>query len=160
MNSSGLFWLWKFWLGMRWIIVAKLFFTMFLHGIHEICRNVHRSCQIGIVTFHVFALLLQQWLTKYPKKAAVLRIAEQGGSFQQIRTIMLLRVSPFPYPIFNYAVTATNIQYSEYIVGSILGMVPEAFITIYRWFYFWLTCTSVVDVPRLGPGGEVYPFAI
>ena len=105
---------------------------MFLHGIDDVCMNVLRSCQIGLVTFHVFALLLQQWLAKYPKKAAVLRIAEQGGSFQQIRTIILLRVSPFPYPLFNYAVTATNIQYSEYIVGSILGMVPEAFITIYR----------------------------
>lgn len=74
---------------------------------------------------------IQMWLTKYPKKAAVLRVAEQGGQIQQIRTIMLLRVSPFPYPLFNYVVTATNIKYGPYIAGSILGMVPEAFITIY-----------------------------
>ncbi|KAG0603384.1 hypothetical protein M758_10G089500 [Ceratodon purpureus] len=74
---------------------------------------------------------IQMWLTKYPRKAAVLRVAEQGGWHQQVRTIMLLRVSPLPYPLFNYIVTATNIEYSPYIVGSILGMVPEAFITIY-----------------------------
>ncbi|XP_024396956.1 uncharacterized protein [Physcomitrium patens] len=74
---------------------------------------------------------IQMWLTKYPKKAAVLRVAEQGGWFQQVRTIMLLRVSPFPYPLFNYVITVTNIKYGPYIVGSICGMVPEAFITIY-----------------------------
>lgn len=74
---------------------------------------------------------IQMWLSKYPKKAAVLRVAEQGGWSQQVRTIMLLRVSPLPYPLFNYIVTATNIEYNLYIVGSTLGMVPEAFITIY-----------------------------
>jgi len=72
------------------------------------------------------------WLTKYPKKAAVLRVAEQGGQIQQVRTITLLRVSPFPYPLFNYVVTATNIKFGPYIAGSILGMVPEAYISIYR----------------------------
>ncbi|KAG0611415.1 hypothetical protein M758_7G139400 [Ceratodon purpureus] len=74
---------------------------------------------------------IQMWLAKYPKRAAVLRVAEQGGWLQQVRTIMLLRVSPFPYPLFNYCVTATNIKYGPYIIGSIFGMVPEAFITIY-----------------------------
>lgn len=74
---------------------------------------------------------IQTWLQKYPKKAAVLQIAEQGGWVHQARTIALLRVSPFPYPLFNYAVTATKIKYAPYIAGSILGMIPEAFITIY-----------------------------
>jgi uncharacterized membrane protein YdjX (TVP38/TMEM64 family) len=74
---------------------------------------------------------IQTWLQKYPKKAAVLQVAEQGGWVHQARTIALLRVSPFPYPLFNYAVTATKIKFAPYIGGSILGMIPEAFITIY-----------------------------
>jgi uncharacterized membrane protein YdjX (TVP38/TMEM64 family) len=77
-------------------------------------------------------IFLQMWLTKYPKRAAVLRVAEQGSWLQQVRTIMLVRVSPFPYPLFNYCITATKIKYGPYIVGYMLGMVPEAFITIYR----------------------------
>jgi uncharacterized membrane protein YdjX (TVP38/TMEM64 family) len=75
---------------------------------------------------------IQTWLQKYPKKAAVPQVAEQGGWVHQARTIALLRVSPFPYPLFNYAVTAIKIKFAPYIGGSILGIIPEAFITIYR----------------------------
>eukprot|EP00850_Spirogloea_muscicola_P014396 SM000103S09488 [mRNA] locus=s103:327445:328709:+ [translate_table: standard] len=74
---------------------------------------------------------VQAWLAKRPKEAAVLRLAEAGGWWQQFRFIAILRVSPFPYPLFNYAVTATRIPYSPYIAGSMLGMIPEAFLTLY-----------------------------
>ncbi|BFI24223.1 hypothetical protein MPTK2_1g09510 [Marchantia polymorpha subsp. ruderalis] len=74
---------------------------------------------------------IQMFLSRWPKKAAVLRVAEQGSWFSQFRVIAILRVSPFPYPWFNYAITGTNITYAPYISGSMAGMVPEAFITIY-----------------------------
>ncbi|KAL3701070.1 hypothetical protein R1sor_019092 [Riccia sorocarpa] len=74
---------------------------------------------------------IQDFLKRWPKKAAVLRIAEQGSWFSQFRVIAVLRVSPFPYPWFNYAMSGTNITYGPYIAGSMAGMVPEAFITIY-----------------------------
>ncbi|CAM6100045.1 unnamed protein product [Calypogeia fissa] len=74
---------------------------------------------------------IQELLTKRPKQAAVLRIAEQGSWFYQIRSIVILRFSPIPYPIFNYAITGTNITFAPYIMGSMLWMIPEAFITIY-----------------------------
>lgn len=59
-------------------------------------------------------------------------MAEQGNGFYQFRSIAILRVSPFPYPWLNYVITGTNITYGPYIAGSMAGMVPEAFITIYR----------------------------
>lgn len=76
---------------------------------------------------------LQNWLKRWPKQVAVLKVAEQGSWFQQYRAVTLLRVSPFPYPAFNYAVTITDIGYGPYIMGSMTGMVPEALIAIYRW---------------------------
>ncbi|KAL2650666.1 hypothetical protein R1flu_018794 [Riccia fluitans] len=74
---------------------------------------------------------IQEFLNRWPKKAAVLRVAEQGTWHSQFRVIAVLRVSPFPYPWFNYAMSGTNITYGPYISGSMAGMVPEAFLTIY-----------------------------
>jgi uncharacterized membrane protein YdjX (TVP38/TMEM64 family) len=46
---------------------------------------------------------------------------------------MLFRLSPFPpYPIFNYAVTMTKMQYVPYITGSLTGILPEIFVALYR----------------------------
>lgn len=74
---------------------------------------------------------IQRWLADQPKSAALLRIAERGGWLHQFRVVLLLRVSPFPYSLFNYAVTATRIQYGPYIAASMLAMVPEALVAIY-----------------------------
>ncbi|XP_002989360.2 uncharacterized protein LOC9650446 [Selaginella moellendorffii] len=83
------------------------------------------------VGHYLFHHRIQEWLSKWPRKAAVLRAAESGGWFHQFRTVTLLRVAPIPYTLFNYAIAATNIEFWPYIAGSIAGMVPEAFITIY-----------------------------
>ncbi|CAN6466506.1 unnamed protein product [Victoria cruziana] len=74
---------------------------------------------------------IHRWLERWPKKAAIIRLAGEGSWFHQFRTVTLLRISPFPYIVFNYAVVATNVKYGPYICGSLVGMVPEAFITIY-----------------------------
>ncbi|XP_010277426.1 PREDICTED: uncharacterized protein LOC104611870 [Nelumbo nucifera] len=74
---------------------------------------------------------IQRWLEKSPKKAAIIRLAGAGDWFHQFRAVTLLRISPFPYIIFNYAVVATNVKYGPYILGSLVGVVPEVFVTIY-----------------------------
>ncbi|XP_077240759.1 uncharacterized protein LOC143881534 isoform X2 [Tasmannia lanceolata] len=71
------------------------------------------------------------WLKRWPQKAAALRLAGQGSWFHQFRVVALFRVSPFPYPVFNYAIVVTDMNFGPYICGSIAGMVPEAFIYIY-----------------------------
>eukprot|EP00897_Mesotaenium_endlicherianum_P008978 jgi/Mesen1/8108/ME000435S07289 len=62
---------------------------------------------------------VQAWLATRPKNAALLRMAENGGWLHQFRVVVLLRMSPFPYSVFNYAITATRIKYGPYIAGSI-----------------------------------------
>ncbi|KAK0588127.1 hypothetical protein LWI29_034767 [Acer saccharum] len=74
---------------------------------------------------------IQGWLEKYPKKAAILRAAGEGNWFHQFRAVALIRISPFPYMIYNYCAVATNVKYGTYLLGSLVGMVPETFLTIY-----------------------------
>jgi uncharacterized membrane protein YdjX (TVP38/TMEM64 family) len=83
-------------------------------------------------SFLCFFLKIQVWLTKWPQQIALIKLAGEGNWFQQFRVVALFRISPFPYTIFNYAVTVTEIKFNPYLCGSVAGMVPEAFIYIYR----------------------------
>ena len=76
---------------------------------------------------------LQEWLKQYPKKAAILRAAGEGTWFHQFQAVTLIRVSPFPYMIYNYCALATGVHYGPYILGSLVGMVPEIFVSIYTY---------------------------
>ena len=79
---------------------------------------------------------MQKWLDRWPEKSAIIRLAGEGNWLHQFRAVALLRISPFPYIIFNYAVVATNVNYGPYIFGSLVGTVPEVFLTIYRFGIF------------------------
>ncbi|MQM11062.1 hypothetical protein Taro_043961 [Colocasia esculenta] len=79
----------------------------------------------------LFRRKIHRWFERWPKKAAVVRLAGEGNWFHQFRSVALLRISPFPYVIFNYAAVATNVKYCPYIFGSLVGTVPETFVTIY-----------------------------
>ncbi|XP_052163251.1 uncharacterized protein LOC127780387 [Oryza glaberrima] len=74
---------------------------------------------------------IHRWLEKWPKKAAFVRLAGEGDWFHQFRAVALLRISPFPYIVFNYASVATNVKYGPYIAGSMAGTVHETFLAIY-----------------------------
>ncbi|KAM0842532.1 hypothetical protein ACQ4PT_058303 [Festuca glaucescens] len=72
------------------------------------------------------------WLEKkWPQQIALIKLAGKGGWFQQFRVVALLRISPFPYTLFNYAATITQIKYTPYICGSVVGMVPDTLVNIY-----------------------------
>ncbi|KAH7439576.1 hypothetical protein KP509_04G067600 [Ceratopteris richardii] len=96
----------------------------------------------------LFHARIQNWIQKWPKRAALIRIADQGGWFQQFRVLLVLRLSPIPYALFNYAIATTNVKYGPYICSSVLILIPESFITIYR-FLNYLN-TLVYWMPRNG----------
>lgn len=86
-----------------------------------------------VILFSInYYLYMQQWLRRWPQKAAMIRLAGEGNWFHQFKVVALFRVSPFPYTIFNYAIVVTSMRFWPYLCGSIAGMVPEAFIYIYR----------------------------
>ncbi|XWS61882.1 hypothetical protein CRYUN_Cryun07bG0162600 [Craigia yunnanensis] len=93
------------------------------------------AAAVGVsLPFFVGSLFLhriQGWLEKYPKKAAILRAAGEGNWFHQFKAVTLIRISPFPYIIYNYCAVATHVKYGPYILGSLIGMVPEIFVAIY-----------------------------
>jgi uncharacterized membrane protein YdjX (TVP38/TMEM64 family) len=76
-------------------------------------------------------LFLQGWLERYPDQAAILRAAGGGNWFHQFRAVTLIRISPFPFVVYNYCAVATRVKYGPYIAGSLLGMVPENFVALY-----------------------------
>ncbi|KAK3126977.1 hypothetical protein QOZ80_7AG0566330 [Eleusine coracana subsp. coracana] len=79
----------------------------------------------------IFHCRIHRWLEKWPKKAAFVRLAGEGDWFHQFRAVALLRISPFPYIVFNYASVATNVKYCPYIAGSMAGTLHETFLAIY-----------------------------
>lgn len=74
---------------------------------------------------------IEGWLDKYPKKASILRAAGGGSWFHQFKAVALIRISPFPYLIYNYCAVATNVKYVPYLFGSLVGMVPDIVASIY-----------------------------
>ncbi|OMP00564.1 SNARE associated Golgi protein [Corchorus olitorius] len=79
----------------------------------------------------IFRAKIQALLEKHPKQASVLRLAGEGNWLHQFEAITLIRISPLPYIIVNYAVVATNVNYSPYLLGTWVGMVPEVFVALY-----------------------------
>lgn len=82
---------------------------------------------IGSLFYHK----IQGWLERYPKKASILKLAGEGNWFNQFRAVTLLRISPFPYMVYNYCAVATDVKFCPYLLGTLLGMVPEIFVAIY-----------------------------
>ncbi|PIN02737.1 hypothetical protein CDL12_24746 [Handroanthus impetiginosus] len=82
---------------------------------------------IGSLFYHKIQVLLD----RYPKKASVIRLAGEGSLFNQFRAVAFIRISPFPYIIYNYCAVATDVKYGPYLLGTLVGMVPEIFITLY-----------------------------
>ncbi|GER44188.1 SNARE associated Golgi protein family [Striga asiatica] len=71
------------------------------------------------------------WLERYPKKASIIRLAGEGSWFNQFRAVTLIRISPFPYVVYNYCAMATDVKYGPYLLGTIVGMIPEIFVALY-----------------------------
>ncbi|KAL2892385.1 Transmembrane protein 64 [Bienertia sinuspersici] len=73
----------------------------------------------------------QKWLDNHPEKATIVRLAGNGDWLHQFQAIALLRLSPFPYVVFNYIAVVTGVKYGPYLAGTLIGMVPEILLAIY-----------------------------
>ncbi|XP_020250647.1 uncharacterized membrane protein At4g09580-like [Asparagus officinalis] len=104
----------------------------------------------------LFSCRIQNWLEKYPDKASVIRLAGEGSWFHQFRAVALIRISPFPYILFNYAAVATNVKYGPYICGSLAGTIHETFLTIYSGTLIW----SLADASNRGDVMSVHQIII
>jgi uncharacterized membrane protein YdjX (TVP38/TMEM64 family) len=80
---------------------------------------------------YLFLNKIQGWLERYPDQAAMLRAAGGGSWFHQFRAVTLIRISPFPFAVYNYCAVATRVKFGPYMAGSLVGMAPEIFVAIY-----------------------------
>ncbi|XP_022769498.1 uncharacterized protein LOC111313008 [Durio zibethinus] len=80
----------------------------------------------------IFHGKIQGLSEKYPQHASILRLAGEGKWIHQFQAVTSIRISPLPYIILNHAVVATNVDYSPYLFGTLVGMVPEVFVALYR----------------------------
>ncbi|XP_019172628.1 PREDICTED: transmembrane protein 64-like [Ipomoea nil] len=80
---------------------------------------------------YLFRRRIQVCLERYPKNASMIRLAGEGDCLNQFQAVALIRVSPFPYIVYNYCAMATGVKYFPYLLGSLVGMVPEIFVAIY-----------------------------
>lgn len=99
----------------------------FLLIISAVAIGVSLPYFIGSLFYHK----IQGWMDRYPKRASIIRLAGEGDWLNQFRSVVLIRVSPFPYIIYNYCAVATNVKYGPYFLGSLVGMIPDVFIAIY-----------------------------
>lgn len=82
---------------------------------------------IGSLFYHK----IQGCLERYPKRASIIRLAGEGDWINQFQAVFLIRVSPFPYIVYNYCAVATNVKYGPYFLGSLVGMIPDVLVAIY-----------------------------
>ncbi|CAH9086282.1 unnamed protein product [Cuscuta europaea] len=80
---------------------------------------------------YIFRHRIQGFIERYPKNASMIKLAGEGDCFSQFRAVALIRISPFPYIVYNYCATATGVKYVPYLLGSLVGMLPEIFVAIY-----------------------------
>ncbi|KAL9234399.1 hypothetical protein vseg_009276 [Gypsophila vaccaria] len=78
-----------------------------------------------------FLRKIKKWLDNRPREAAIIRLAGDGDWWHQFQAVVLIRLTPFPYVVFNYIAVVTGVKYIPYVVGSLVGMVPEIFVAIY-----------------------------
>ncbi|KAL3647249.1 hypothetical protein CASFOL_008217 [Castilleja foliolosa] len=79
----------------------------------------------------LFCHRIHAWLERYPKRASIIKLAGEGDWFNQFRAVTLIRISPFPYMVYNYCAMATDVKYGPYLLGTIVGMAPEIFVALY-----------------------------
>jgi uncharacterized membrane protein YdjX (TVP38/TMEM64 family) len=84
------------------------------------------------LAFLVGRYLARDWVSRLvegkPRFAAVDRaVAEQG-----FRIVLLTRLSPvFPFNFLNFAFSVTRVSLRDYVLGSLLGMLPGTVLYVY-----------------------------
>lgn len=79
---------------------------------------------------------------RHPRFAALDRAVGEKG----FRLVLLLRLSPlFPFNLLNYALGVTRLRLSDYVLASLIGMLPGTLLYVYLG-------SSVTSASRLASG--------
>ncbi|KAI4303476.1 hypothetical protein MLD38_039099 [Melastoma candidum] len=79
----------------------------------------------------LFRERIHRYMEKNPEQASIIKLASEGDFFHQFKAVTLIRLSPFPYAILNYAFSVTDITYLPYFFGSLVGSIPDMLLSLY-----------------------------
>ncbi len=89
-------------------------------------------------------------MSRDPRFAAIDEAVGRSG----FRIVFLLRLSPvFPFNVLNYTLGLTRVRLRDYVLASLLGMLPGTFLYVYLGSL--VTSASEIAAGRGGPGGEL-----
>ncbi|XP_051114686.1 uncharacterized protein LOC127240196 [Andrographis paniculata] len=100
-------------------------------GFLLILAGVAIGASIPYFVGSLFRRRIHVWLEKYPKEAFLIRVGGAGNWLSQFRAVALIRVSSFPYILYNYCAVATDVKYGPYLLGTLVGMVPDILFGLY-----------------------------
>lgn len=90
------------------------------------------SVTAASLAFFLGRFVARAWVARRiatnPRFAAIDEAVAQSGS----RVVILLRLSPIlPFNLLNYALGLTRVRGRDYLVGSVIGMLPGTFLYVY-----------------------------
>lgn len=90
------------------------------------------SVLAATLAFALGRTLARNWVSRrmkqHPRFAAINEAIGQSG----FKIVFLLRLSPiFPFNLLNYALGLTRVRLPDYVVASLLGMLPGTFLYVY-----------------------------
>ncbi|KAG6418836.1 hypothetical protein SASPL_121042 [Salvia splendens] len=80
------------------------------YGFLMIIGGVSIGSSIPYFVGSLFYHRIHVWLERHPKRASIIRLAGEGNWFSQFRAVSLIRISPFPFVIYNYCAVATDVN--------------------------------------------------
>jgi len=84
-----------------------------------------------LISRHVARRRVESWMETKPRFSAV----DEAVAREGWKIVLLTRLSPvFPFSLQNYAYGLTRISFWQYMVASLIGMTPGAFMYVYIGF--------------------------
>lgn len=105
----------------------------FAYGVSVGTMVVWISANLGAtLAFLLGRTLARAWVATrveaYPRFAAIDRAVQREG----LRIVLLTRLSPvFPFNLLNYAFGLTKVSLRDYVLGSLVGMLPGTIMYVY-----------------------------
>ena len=90
------------------------------------------SVLAATLAFVLGRTLARNWISRrmeqHPRFAAISDAIRASG----FKIVLLLRLSPiFPFNLLNYALALTRVPLREYVIASLVGMLPGTFLYVY-----------------------------
>lgn len=86
------------------------------------CSKIAAAAAAFLLSRTLLLSRVKRALDKYPRFRSILARSGTDGGW---RFVLLMRLSPFPGFVLNYLFSLTGVTFVQYIIGSVIGIVPS-----------------------------------